>query len=112
MEFPFSPTTLFHKFGGTITTIHGVGHTTDKPQDGRSRDWWWFDVTVDWKDGKPPSRHEIEAWKLVAEDPPNNPEFKAVWDAMNEHLGTHGQWCRKAPHEGWYANRTPQRRAA
>ncbi|MCW5631918.1 MAG: hypothetical protein KIT17_01145 [Rubrivivax sp.] len=101
-----SPKTLFHRHGGKIVKVHGIAHCQCKPDQGRSRDYWYFECDVLWDDSGTEDTHEVEPFKLGCDDPPGNAELKALMEAMNAYLLEHGAWYDTGPHEGWYAHRS------
>jgi hypothetical protein len=115
MTFPFEPKAVLHKHGGRIVKINGIGHTIDKPSEGRSRDSWFFRGEIEWRDGTHSRHAEIAPYALcyTDEQPEGHAEIIALSAAMSEYLEQHGEWCdRKSKHEGWYAHdRKVSRRA-
>lgn len=105
VNFPIRPTTLAHKWGGKITTIHGIRHAEISPKDGHSRDFWFFVGDVEWEDGTVSPRTELEPFKLCCDDPASNLELKTCMDAMAEYLAESGAYYTGRPHAGWYAHR-------
>lgn len=115
MNFPHEPMFTFHKHGGKIIRITGLGHGTDKPAGGRSRDFWHFFGDVQWYDGTKSEGVEIAPWALCY-DSDNEAQGRAEIDwllgAMNEYLAANGDWCGpETKHQGWYARR-PKKEAA
>jgi hypothetical protein len=104
MQFPYEPKTVDHAHGGKIVKVYGTAHKIDKPSGGYSRDYWFFDCDVLWNDSGKVCRHEVEPFKLCAEDGGKNPEIRALSEAMDAHLRTHGEW-REAKPQGWCAHR-------
>ena len=106
MQFPFEPKAVEHKHGGKIVRITGIGHGTEKPRDGMSRDYWHFYGDVRFADaGKVSAGLEIAPWALCQDSEEGRAEIVLLMAAMNEYLAEHGQWCdSKSKHEGWYAN--------
>lgn len=103
--FPMTPTTLQHRHGGKIVKVHGVAHCACSPEQGRSRDYWYFDCDVLWDDSSTVDRHEVEPYKLACDDPPSNTELASLMTAMTSYLHEHGARYDSGPHEGWYAHR-------
>lgn len=113
--FPFKPTKLFHRHGGQITTVYGVGHTCDKPSEGRSRDYWFYRAEVKWNDGSTSERAEVAPYAVCidGDEADGKAEYDVLSDALNAYLLANGEWCdRKSKHEGWYANERPAKRGA
>lgn len=104
MQFPFEPKTVDHAHGGKIVKVYGVSHRTNKPSGGYSRDYWFFDCDVLWHDSGKVHRHEVEPFKLCAEEGGANSEIRELNQAMSDYLMEHGEW-REAKPQGWYAHR-------
>ena len=116
MEFPYAPAHVHHKAGGKITLITGISHTCDKPEDGRSRDYWYFTGNIEWRDGGKSKNAQIPPYSVCYSDDAGKPAVDMLMDALNEYLLANGEWFHgKGKHEGWCANNRPQaskRRAA
>ncbi len=114
MEFPVNLKYTYHKHGGNITRITSIGHGEDKPQDGRSRDYWFFVGEVKWNDGTKSKGIEIAPWAVCYHDEEKKNEVLELMAELNDYLAKHGKWYRgsKSGHEGWYATRSKKRRAA
>lgn len=89
MKFPHTPVGLGHSFGGEIVTIHRIGHRIDKPREGHSRDYWFLECDVRWKDTGKVDRHEVEPFKLT-ESTEGQPEVRALAEAMTTYLQANG----------------------
>ena len=112
MELPYKPKSVFHRMGGKVVEITSIGHRTEKPEDGRSRDYWFFTGSVLWDDAEAQRDHTmIEMGSVCADTPEGHAEINGLADLMMEYLNTHGVWCDKGPHEGWYAHREKRRAA-
>ncbi|TFH43362.1 MAG: hypothetical protein E4H01_12155 [Lysobacterales bacterium] len=107
MKFPYEPAHINHKAGGKITLITGIGHALDKPQDGRSRDYWYFRGNVNWRDGTKSVNTEIAPPAVCYSDAAGKPAVDLLMAALNDYLLANGEWCR----EGWYAARKVKRAA-
>jgi hypothetical protein len=105
MEFPVHLSTIGHHHGGKITCIYGCSHAIDKPQDGHSRDHWFFIADVQWSDGTKSEKTEVPPYALCCDDLGKNPEIDGLMSAMNEYLSANGEWFDTGKHQGWYANR-------
>jgi hypothetical protein len=113
MQFPYKPKAVDHKHGGHITEITGLGHVTDKPKEGRSRDYWHFFGNVTWRDGTQSKGIEIAPYALCQDSDEGHAEVIELMEAMNAYLREHGEWCdSKSKHEGWYAHERAVRRRA
>lgn len=91
---------LLHKHGGTITAVHGVGHTTT---DGVPE--WYYICDVVWDDGSGSrERWKVPPWALCYDGskPESIAELNAVAEKMNAHLAKHGKWLKKAKRVGDY----------
>lgn len=106
MELPTILSATLHRHGGRITRIERIGHTCDKSQDGRSRDYWYFIGDVDWRDGGHSTSIEIAPYSLC-NDGENQTEVRALCTLLNDYLEAHGTYYYAAPHEGWYATVRP-----
>jgi len=107
MELPFKPAHVLHNHGGKVVEITGIGHKTDKPQSGYSRDYWFFIGRVQWDDtGKIGDSGHIDIGWLCHDSPEGFEEIKGLAALMTDYLNKHGEWCDgKSKHEGWYAHR-------
>ena len=108
MQFPYTPKAVFNKMGGRIMEITGVGHKTDKPQDGYSRDYWFYIGRVKWDDtGKTGAEGHIEPGAMCADTQEGFDEINTLSEALMAYLRERGEWFRagKSKHEGWYAHR-------
>ncbi len=106
MNFPFQPKAVLHRGGGVVVEITGIGHKTDRPQGGYSKDYWFYLGQVRWGDtGKTgePNRH-IEPGSLCADTPEGMNEIRELSDAMMAYLNKHGGWD-VGKNQGWYAHR-------
>jgi hypothetical protein len=107
MKFPIDLKHLQHKHGGRITRIERIAHELAQPEDGRSRDVWFFVGDPEWRDGGKSQAIEIAPWALCADH--DNPEAKAeldaVLEALNDYLHKHGQWRNEGKVQGWIAYR-------
>jgi hypothetical protein len=107
VTFPFTPTAIEHRHGGTITLITGIGHTVNRPTQCRSRDVWYFVGDVTWSDATRSKGVQILP-NLVCYGSAQSSKAQVddLMNALNDYLTTHGQWCERASrHEGWYANK-------
>ncbi len=106
MQFPFKPQHTFHKHGGKIILITGIGHEVERPQDGYSKDYWFYTGRMKWDDtGRVDvSDHRIYAHDLCADDKAGHDEINMISEAMMAYLNEHGEWYDSKPHQGWYAN--------
>ncbi len=87
------PKHLFHKMGGRIVEIHGVGHRTLEKVP-----YWFFLCDVKWDDtGKTREGIEVLPDRLCADQsiPEATAELDEAMKALNEHLRTHGKWLDK-----------------
>ncbi len=108
MQLPYKPKAVLHTHGAKVVEVTGMGHKTDKPQDGYSRDYWFFIGRLQWDDtGKIGAEGHIEMGWLCADTEEGRSEINELCGLMNEYLREHGEWCRdgKSKHEGWYAHR-------
>jgi len=110
MTLPIELRYTYHKYGGRIIRITRIGHTCDKPEDGRSRDYWYFIGDVNWSDGTMSDNIEIPPYALCYEDEQHRDEVLALSELMSDYLLKHGDWYRdeKCKHQGWYANVRPE----
>ena len=104
MQFPYEPKTVDHCHGGKIVKVYGPAHKIDRPRGGYSRDYWFLDCDVLWVNTGKTCRHEVEPFKLCAEEGHANPEIRELCDAMAAYLQEHGEWRESKP-QGWYAHR-------
>ncbi|MEO6588959.1 MAG: hypothetical protein ABIP06_06495 [Pyrinomonadaceae bacterium] len=110
MQFPYIPKRIFVR-GGKLVEITGISHTLDRPQDGYSRDYWYYLGRTQWSDNgktdeKP--RHVYPYDLCYDEDAEveSKAEINALSKAMMDYLRKHGTWCDgKSKHEGWYATK-------
>lgn len=108
MKLPVELKHTMHKHGGRIVRITAIGHEANKPQDGYSRDGWWFVGDVDWFDGTKSDGIEIAPW-AACYDEGNRTEVDALGDLLMEYLLANGDWYGpKSGHQGWYANERPK----
>ena len=101
MKFPIQLQHTHHKHGGRITRITSIEHVTDKPANGRSRDYWFFRGDVAWSDGSNSKGIEIAPYALCSNV--NDQEVLDLSKALNDYLLEHGTWHQKGKHQGWYA---------
>ena len=105
MQFPYKPQAVFNKMGGQVIEITGVGHKTDRPQMGYSRDYWFYTGSVRWDDNGKISTGHIEPAALCADTKEGHDEINALSALMMEYLHKNGKWNNEGPHQGWYAHR-------
>jgi len=111
MKLNFKPTAVFNRMGGQIIEITGIGHKTDWPQQGYSRDYWFYIGTVKWDDTGKTSTGHIEPAALCADSQAGHDEINEISKKMNDYLAAHGTWNETAP-RGWYAHRKEKATAA
>lgn len=105
MKLPYIPTALFHKWGGEILKIHRIGHHLDEPEDGRSRDYWFYVCDVKWSDGSGRSDQcELPPQLLCYGNDEGFEEVKALSDELHRYLCEHGDWDVNGL-KGWSARR-------
>lgn len=110
MQLPVDLKRTAHKHGGRIIRITSIAHEVNKPNDGLSRDTWWFVGDVDWDDGTRSDGLEIAPWAVCCYDDDRS-EVLALSELMANYLAERGEWCdRESKHEGWYANDRPKSR--
>lgn len=79
---------LKHRHGGTITTVHAVGHETVS---GVAE--WFFLGDVQWNDGTVSKRTRIAPFALGHDSTPEgNVECAELHGALTDYLSTEGQW--------------------
>lgn len=104
MEFPVTLQHTLHKFGGRITRIDRIGHSTAKPKAGRSQDAWFFVGDVTWDDGTSSTGIEIAPYQLCI-DGNERTEVDGLLEALNAYLTENGTWRhRPEKPEGWTAH--------
>ena len=105
---PFDPQHILHKHGGRITRIVSIGHETDRPQDGYSRDFWFYNGCVTWGDGSgnPAKVGHIYPYDLCADGDEGLAEINAISELMMQYLADHGSWdpvVKGKAINGWFA---------
>lgn len=98
----------FHKSGGRITSVERIGHTCDRPENGRSRDSWYFVGNVEWRDGTKSKGIEIPPYSVCYHDEAGKPEIDDLMAFLNDYLLINGEWSCEGKHAGWYANVRPE----
>lgn len=109
--FPFAPQHLQHKHGGRITRLEKIAHECYPPEDGRSRDTWFFIGDVQWRDGGSSKGLEIAPWALCADmdNADAQAEINGVLAALSDYLRQHGKWSHDSKtRSGWYAHVRPK----
>jgi len=107
MELPAKMEHVRHKHGGRIVSIEKMAHSIDPPEDGYSRDTWFFLGTVEWDDdgGKSESLeiHPI----MLCHDGEHRKEVDELCEMISHYLVEHGTWNheRDGTPKGWNANR-------
>ena len=99
-----------HRHGGRIVKVHEIRHETAEPQDGCSRDHWYFVCDIEWDDGTASKIAEVAPALLVRSDVDPDAsleEINGLLSLMNEYLRLHGEWFfnEDSGHQGWYAHR-------
>lgn len=83
---------LWHKHGGRITEVLGVGHRTVE-----GVAYWFYLCNVNWTDGGVSEGIEVMPDRLCCSD--DNPEAKVEFDrvsaALTSHLHEEGRWLKK-----------------
>jgi hypothetical protein len=93
ITFPYTPKRLFHKWGGEILCIHRVEHDIDKPDGGRSRDYWYYVCDVQWSDGSGRSvQCEVSPQLICYADDAGFEEVRALGDELLKYLSANGDW--------------------
>jgi hypothetical protein len=103
MELPVDLSNTFHKFGGKITRIESIHHEKNKPEDGFSRDHWWFVGDVDWTEGDKTEGYEIAPYHLCHGEVRG--EVDALLELLSNYLCEHGTWNYDGDPRGWTAHR-------
>lgn len=84
------PKALFHKWGGRITAIVAVGHSTQR---GTLAEWFYV-CHVEWSDksGDPAKEVRVGPWALCTDTPEGEAEYRVASDALMAYLNDHGEW--------------------
>lgn len=107
LTFPYTPTApLFHRFGGRILEVVGIGRTLGRMVEGRSGDSWHYLARVQWDDGSGDPREvmEVEPFKVCADSDAGIDECNALARTLTDYLNERGEWLSDG--RGWRAHRT------
>ncbi len=105
MDFPIELKSTSHHSGGQILRITAISHDTYSPDEGRSRDEWFFIGDVKWnRTGVVTEGLRISPISLMYDE--DRSEIDALLAALNEYLAANGRWCGpKTKHQGWFAKK-------
>jgi len=107
MELPTKLEHTLHAHGGRVVSIEKMSHSTDPPEDGFSRDTWFFLGDVEWDDGGKSEELEMHPGVLCF-DGEHHEEVLELSEMISKYLVDHGTWDHESvDHKprGWNANR-------
>lgn len=110
MQLPYKPSNVLHNHGGTIVEITGIEHKTDRPQQGYSRDYWFYVGRVRWDDNGQESAGHIDPGNMCSDTQDGFKEIVALNELMMAYLNANGEWRESGP-QGWYAHRKTKAKA-
>jgi hypothetical protein len=106
MQLPYKPLNVLHNHGAKVVEIVSVGHKTDKPQGGYSRDYWFYIGRLQWDDtGKVGDVGNIDPGWLCSDTQEGRQEINDLSKLMMDYLHQNGEWFEDGKHQGWYAHR-------
>jgi hypothetical protein len=104
MELPTNLIHTLHKHRGRITRIDSIHHSVDPPENGYSRDTWFFLGDVEWSDGGKSELIQIHP-SLLCYDKDHREEVFELSEMMAKYLAENGTWDHEKRPRGWNANR-------
>ncbi len=103
MELPQTLEHTRHAHGGRVVIVHSMNHSIDPPENGYSRDTWFFLGDVEWDSGGKSESLEIHPGSLCYDG--SRDEVFELSQMMADYLVEHGTWNHDGEPRGWSANR-------